>query len=608
MGEVYKARDTRLDRTVAIKVLSDTLAADPQFRERFDREGRAVSQLTHPHICTLYDVGQHDGTAFLVMEYLEGGTLADRLAKGALPVDQALKIAIEIASALDKAHRAGIVHRDLKPGNIMLTRSGAKLLDFGLAKSRGPRDRRGGRVDAADDAGAPHREGHGARDVPVHGAGAARGAGGGRADGSVCVRGRALRDAGGPPGVRGQDAREPDRGDSQGPPAAGLVGAAADARLARSRRREVSREGSGSALAFRPRPARRAGVDCARPARRRGGRGRRGSGRRANGRDGVAGAARGVLGRGALDVSGSDGAARRRRPTRRRCACRSSRRRRQPRGFCDVAGSAGRSCTRRPSRAARSSGCARSTRTRRGRWTEPTARVQTAPFWAPDGRSIAFFTADQLKRIDLDSGLVRTLASAPQPRGGTWGRPGPSCSRPAARARSTPCRLVAATPWSSRASTGRGRPVIDFPTSCPTAGISCSTPSAVPKAAACTSGTLGVTEVTRLFDADSAAVFAAPDRVLFARQGALWAQRLDMSALRPVGEPVPVSTQVAINAELFGDVALSETAPGADRVPGRRRQRGSSAGSIGRAARSAPSAVPTTRSPPCPAVARRPEP
>jgi eukaryotic-like serine/threonine-protein kinase len=138
MGEVYKARDTRLDRTVAIKILSETLAADPQFRERFDREGRAVSQLTHPHICTLYDVGQHDGTAFLVMEYLEGGTLADRLAKGPLPVDQALKIAIEIASALDKAHRAGIVHRDLKPGNIMLTKSGAKLLDFGLAKSQGP--------------------------------------------------------------------------------------------------------------------------------------------------------------------------------------------------------------------------------------------------------------------------------------------------------------------------------------------------------------------------------------------------------------------------------------------------------------------------------------
>jgi Tol biopolymer transport system component/predicted Ser/Thr protein kinase len=142
MGEVYKARDTRLDRTVAIKVLPAQFAADPQFRERFDREAKAISQLNHPHICTLYDVGQQDGTDFLVMEYLEGETLADRLAGSGLkaqglglPFGEALTIAIQIASALDKAHRAGIVHRDLKPGNIMLTKAGAKLLDFGLAKT-----------------------------------------------------------------------------------------------------------------------------------------------------------------------------------------------------------------------------------------------------------------------------------------------------------------------------------------------------------------------------------------------------------------------------------------------------------------------------------------
>src|SRR6266487_3937851 len=138
MGEVYRARDTRLDRAVAIKILPETLAADPQFRERFDREARAISQLTHPHICTLYDVGEQQGTAYLVMEYLEGETLADRLKKGALPLDEALKNAIQIADALDKAHRAGIVHRDLKPGNVMLTKAGAKLLDFGLAKSGPP--------------------------------------------------------------------------------------------------------------------------------------------------------------------------------------------------------------------------------------------------------------------------------------------------------------------------------------------------------------------------------------------------------------------------------------------------------------------------------------
>src|SRR5256714_5906766 len=122
MGEVYKARDTRLDRTVAIKILPQALAADAQFRDRFDREARTISQLDHPHICALYDVGEQDGTAYLVMQYLEGETLADRLAKGSVPIAEALTIGVQMASALDKAHRAGIVHRDLKPGNVMLVR------------------------------------------------------------------------------------------------------------------------------------------------------------------------------------------------------------------------------------------------------------------------------------------------------------------------------------------------------------------------------------------------------------------------------------------------------------------------------------------------------
>ena len=134
MGEVYRARDTRLDRTVAIKVLSSTLIATPDLKARFEREARAISQLQHPHICTLYDVGEHDGTGFLVMEYLEGVSLADRLRGGPLPLQEAVKVGAEIARALDKAHRAGIIHRDLKPGNVMLTKLGSKLLDFGLAK------------------------------------------------------------------------------------------------------------------------------------------------------------------------------------------------------------------------------------------------------------------------------------------------------------------------------------------------------------------------------------------------------------------------------------------------------------------------------------------
>jgi Tol biopolymer transport system component/predicted Ser/Thr protein kinase len=138
MGEVYRARDTRLDRTVAVKVLPAHVASDPDLRQRFEREARAVAAMNHPHICTLHDVGSQDGVDYLVMEYLEGQTLAEQLEKGTLPFDQAMRLAIEIASALDTAHRAGITHRDLKPGNIMITKSGAKLLDFGLAKTGAP--------------------------------------------------------------------------------------------------------------------------------------------------------------------------------------------------------------------------------------------------------------------------------------------------------------------------------------------------------------------------------------------------------------------------------------------------------------------------------------
>ena len=134
MGEVYRARDTRLDRTVALKVLPAHLSSDPELRSRFEREARAISSLSHPNICTLYDIGLHEDQIYLVMEYLEGETLADRIQRGPLPLDELFTIGINFADALERAHRAGVIHRDLKPGNIILTRSGAKLLDFGLAK------------------------------------------------------------------------------------------------------------------------------------------------------------------------------------------------------------------------------------------------------------------------------------------------------------------------------------------------------------------------------------------------------------------------------------------------------------------------------------------
>src|SRR5437667_4154208 len=143
MGEVYKARDTRLDRPVAIKVLPEHIAKREDLRARFEREARAVASLNHPHICTLHDIGNQDGVGYLVMEYMEGETLAARIEKGALPLDQALNFATQIADALDRSHRAGVTHRDVKPQNIMLTRDGVKVLDFGLAKSTpkpGPAD------------------------------------------------------------------------------------------------------------------------------------------------------------------------------------------------------------------------------------------------------------------------------------------------------------------------------------------------------------------------------------------------------------------------------------------------------------------------------------
>src|SRR3954465_10817109 len=134
MGEVYQARDTRLERTVAIKVLNSALVASPNLRSRFEREAKTISQLNHPNICTLYDVGHEQGTDYLVMEFLQGESLEERLKRGPLPLKELVSIGCDITDALERAHRAGIVHRDLKPGNVMLTKTGAKLLDFGLAK------------------------------------------------------------------------------------------------------------------------------------------------------------------------------------------------------------------------------------------------------------------------------------------------------------------------------------------------------------------------------------------------------------------------------------------------------------------------------------------
>src|SRR3989440_5611184 len=138
MGEVYRARDTRLERDVAVKVLPSNLSSDPSLRQRLEREAKAVSKLSHPHICTLHDIGHQDGVDFLVMELIDGKTLENQLTKGPLPPEQVVRYAAQIAGALAQAHKLGITHRDLKPSNVMLTKTGAKLMDFGLAKESGP--------------------------------------------------------------------------------------------------------------------------------------------------------------------------------------------------------------------------------------------------------------------------------------------------------------------------------------------------------------------------------------------------------------------------------------------------------------------------------------
>src|SRR5580658_208658 len=135
MGEVWKARDTRLDRTVAIKVMPKHIAAREDLRARFEREARTVSSLHHPNICVLHDIGKQDGADFMVLEFLEGETLAARTARGPMPLGEVLAYGIQIADALDRAHRSGVSHRDVKPAAVMITRDGCKVLDFGLAKT-----------------------------------------------------------------------------------------------------------------------------------------------------------------------------------------------------------------------------------------------------------------------------------------------------------------------------------------------------------------------------------------------------------------------------------------------------------------------------------------
>ena len=259
MGEVYKSRDTRLERTVALKVVSASLASDPTWRQRFDREARILAALSNPHICPIFDVGRHDGVDFLVMEYLDGETLTARLARGPLPVDLALRHAIEIADALAAAHREGVCHRDLKPGNVMLTRSGATAARLRPRQS-GPASFTPERP--SHDLVGFDRDRNDSRHRPVHGAGAVGGKGNRRAHRHLRLWLSRVRDGDGPKGVRRAEPGERDCGDPRARTAADVESSAHGTSRVRSCGQEVSREGSGGALAERAGSAGRAEVDC----------------------------------------------------------------------------------------------------------------------------------------------------------------------------------------------------------------------------------------------------------------------------------------------------------------------------------------------------------
>ena len=215
MGEVYKAKDARLERTVAIKVLPTQLSSSEEVRQRFEREAKTISQLSHPHICAIYDVGNQDGVEYLVMEYLEGETLAERLVKGPLPTEQTLRYGIEIAGALDKAHRQGIVHRDLKPANVMLTKSGVKLLDFGLAKAVQPASSAATLTSLPTEGPALTAEGTILGTFQYMAPEQLEGKGSRCPDGHLRLRRRAVRDGDGAEGVFGKEPRFPDRRDPE---------------------------------------------------------------------------------------------------------------------------------------------------------------------------------------------------------------------------------------------------------------------------------------------------------------------------------------------------------------------------------------------------------
>jgi Tol biopolymer transport system component len=540
MGEVYKARDTRLDRTVAIKVLPPQTSGRPEVRQRFEREARAVSALNHPHICTLHDIG-HDGDLdYLVMEFLEGETLAERLKRGPLPLDQALRTATEIADALDRAHRTGIVHRDLKPGNIMLTKDGAKVLDFGLAKMHPLA------AGSAVSGGSVMQT----LTSPLTGEGAIIGTlqymapeqlEGREADarsdifsfGAVLYEMAAGRKPFDSPTQAGLIAQimqsDPPGLSSVLPQAPSALEQLARACLAKdpAERRQTMRDvltdlkwiATSSSRSGLPHPA--------------------ASARRLPVWMWKASAA--VFAFGALALAAAWWL--------------------RPKPDAQVA----RFAIPAPEKATFGFGLALSpdgrslafaASTDGGQdllWIRPVDALAPhaipgtdgaqLPFWSPDGRSVAFFAQGKLKRVDLSGGPVQTICEANDPRGGAWGPDGtilvaPESSLPLQRVPATggtpvsltkldPSRMELSHRWPKFLPDGRH--YLCF--------TSCGNPSNLAIAV----GSLDSPDLRILTRADSAPDYSPPGFLLFARGTTLMAQSFNLSSFRLSGDPVPVA-------------------------------------------------------------------
>ena len=562
MGEVYKAKDTRLERTVAVKVLPSHLSASPEVRQRFEREAKTISQLSHPHICALYDVGREGETEYLVMEYLEGETLTDRLSKGALSLDQTLRFGSQIADALDKAHRQGIVHRDLKPGNVMLTKSGVKLLDFGLAKAMAPAgaaDRRSRRCRRST---VLTQEGHDPRHVPVHGAGAARGQGGRRSDGPLRIRLRPLRDGDGEESVLGVEPGVAHHGDHversgadlpvqpMSPPALDRVVKTCLAKDPEDRwqsaadvKREIQWIGEGSA----------AGI--AAPAAVVGRRRRR---------EGLAWglAAAGLVAAAVAFVA--------RRPVP--AASPLQLNLAPPPGLRSVA---------REQLAVSPDGrrllFIAEVGDGRGRlWVQSldTSKVRRLegtelaryPFWSPDGRTIAFFQSGRLRRIDADGGAIQTISEeGGSGFGGSWNAKGEIvfCATYGA-----PLLRVSAAGGTPKPATAldakRGDAAHLFPSFLPDGRrFTFAARNVDPRKTSVALGDLdaGASAGRVLFQADSSAVWGPPGYLLFAREGTLFAQRVRRGRrAAPEGDPAAVTG----NIRFLTDANRVEASAGAD--------------------------------------------